>query len=140
MAGRICKFWQRGYCKNDSMIYSPFYFQVSKLTSVNAAACRFEHPGANTNANSNPFGAPSSNTNRFSALSTGGNRNQENPYKITKDIIRTDLGIERPSWMLSCYGPGRDAPEQLFGGYPREQSPEEVMLYVRGSSNQQQAV
>ncbi|KAI0115404.1 hypothetical protein F4814DRAFT_320840 [Daldinia grandis] len=119
MAGRICKFWQRGYCKNDT-------------------ACRFEHPGANTNAN--PFGAPSSNTNRFNALSAGANRNQENPYRITGDIIRTDLGFERPSWMLSCYGPGRDAPEQLFGGYPREQSPEEVMLYVRGSSNQQQAM
>ncbi|KAI8962808.1 hypothetical protein F5Y11DRAFT_347164 [Daldinia sp. FL1419] len=106
------------------------FIQMPKLTFTNTAACRFEHQDAHTNAN----------TNRFSALSTGGNSTQENPYRITKDIIRTDLGPERPSWMLSCYGPGRDAPEQLFGGYPREQSLEEVMLYVKGSNNQQQAM
>ncbi|KAL7619361.1 hypothetical protein AAE478_009898 [Parahypoxylon ruwenzoriense] len=90
----------------------------------------------------NPFGAPSSNTNRFSALNTGGARSQDvpNPYKITKDSIKVDLADERPSWILSCYGPGRDAPEQLFGGYPREQSLEEVMMHIKGSNNQQQAL
>ncbi|KAI5859836.1 hypothetical protein GGS23DRAFT_600022 [Durotheca rogersii] len=115
----ICKFWQQGNCRNG-------------------ASCRFEHPGANTN----PFGAPNSNANRFSALSTGGNRLQDapNPYKITPESIKVDLIDERPSWILSSYGPGRDAPEQLFGGYPREQSLEEVMVHIRGSSNQQQAM
>ncbi|KAI1499095.1 hypothetical protein F5X99DRAFT_391215 [Biscogniauxia marginata] len=115
----LCKFWQQGNCRNG-------------------ANCRFEHPGAN----SNPFGAPNSNTNRFSALNNGGNRPQENvnPYKITKDGIKVDLADECPTWILSCYGPGRDAPEQLFGGYPREQSLEEVMVYIRGSSDQQQAM
>ncbi|KAK6950549.1 hypothetical protein Daesc_008877 [Daldinia eschscholtzii] len=125
MVGRVCKFWQQGYCRNGT-------------------ACRFEHPDANNNtnaiANSSPFGAPNPNANRFRVLGSGGNKTQENPYRISADIIRADLGPEKPSWMLSCYGPGRDAPEQLFGGYPREQSPEEVMLYVRGSSNQQQAM
>ncbi|KAJ3554048.1 hypothetical protein NPX13_g10724 [Xylaria arbuscula] len=102
------------------------------------ADCRFEHPGANTN--SNPFGAP--NTNRFNALSNTSSRpgDDTNPYKITKDAIRTDLASERPTWILSCYGPGKDAPEQLFGGYPREQSLEEVMVYIRRAANQQQAV
>ncbi|KAI0838563.1 hypothetical protein F5Y06DRAFT_296639 [Hypoxylon sp. FL0890] len=115
----ICRFWQQGNCRNG-------------------ASCRFEHPGAN--ANSNPFGAPSSNTNRFSALNNaGGSGSQENPYKISKDAIKLDLTGERPAWLLSCYGPGKDAPEQLFGGYPREQSLEEVMVYIRSSSNQQQA-
>ncbi|KAI1640809.1 hypothetical protein F4809DRAFT_588854 [Biscogniauxia mediterranea] len=115
----LCKFWQQGNCRNG-------------------ASCRFEHPGAN----SNPFGAPNANTNRFNALNTGGNRPQDgaNPYKITKEGIKVDLADERPTWILSCYGPGRDAPEQLFGGYPREQSLEEVMVYMRGSSNQQQAM
>ncbi|KAI1139447.1 hypothetical protein F5Y05DRAFT_381964 [Hypoxylon sp. FL0543] len=114
-----CRFWQQGNCRNG-------------------ASCRFEHPGANMNPN--PFGAPSSNTNRFSALNnTAGGRSQEIPYKLSKDAIKLDLTGERPAWLLSCYGPGRDAPEQLFGGYPREQSLEEVMVYIRGSSNQQQA-
>ncbi|KAI1407989.1 hypothetical protein F5Y13DRAFT_115825 [Hypoxylon sp. FL1857] len=117
----ICRFWQQGNCRNG-------------------ASCRFEHPGANANPNPNPFGAPSSNTNRFSALNNaGGSRSQEIPYKLSKDAIKLDLTSERPAWLLSCYGPGRDAPEQLFGGYPREQSLEEVMVYIRSSSNQQQA-
>ncbi|KAI1109924.1 hypothetical protein F5Y14DRAFT_430615 [Nemania sp. NC0429] len=107
----LCKFYQQGNCRNG-------------------ASCRFEHPGAETN----PFGAP--NTNRFNAL----NKDGTTPYKITKDSIKVDLAEERPSWILSCYGPGKDAPEQLFGGYPREQSLEEVMMYVKGSANQQQAL
>ncbi|KAI0887063.1 uncharacterized protein GGS22DRAFT_178998 [Annulohypoxylon maeteangense] len=115
----LCKFWQQGYCRNG-------------------ASCRFDHPGENA-PSSNPFGAPNSNTNRFSALNSGGNKPQENPYKITADVIRGDLLAERPPWPLSCYGPGRDAPEQLFGGYPREQSLEEVMVYIKSASNQQQA-
>ncbi|KAI0108824.1 hypothetical protein F4776DRAFT_657390 [Hypoxylon sp. NC0597] len=117
----ICRFWQQGNCRNGT-------------------SCRFEHPGVNTNPNPNPFGAPNSNTNRFSALNNaGGSRSQEIPYRLSKDAIKLDLTVERPSWLLSCYGPGRDAPEQLFGGYPREQSLEEVMVYIRSSSNQQQA-
>lgn len=32
-------------------------------------------------------------------------------------------------WALSAYGPGKDAPRQLFGGYPREQSFEEMRLH-----------
>ncbi|KAI0891023.1 hypothetical protein F4806DRAFT_484352 [Annulohypoxylon nitens] len=115
----LCKFWQNGYCKNGS-------------------SCRFDHPGENAPAK-NPFGAPSSNANRFSALNSGGSKPQDNPYKITAETIKADLTIERPPWLLSCYGPGRDAPEQLFGGYPREQSLEEVMVYIKSSANQQQA-
>ncbi|KAI9778168.1 MAG: hypothetical protein M1816_004252 [Peltula sp. TS41687] len=39
-----------------------------------------------------------------------------------------DLGSSHPQWLLSAYGPGRDAPIQLFGG-EREQSFEEMRLY-----------
>ncbi|KAI8948615.1 hypothetical protein F4801DRAFT_444394 [Xylaria longipes] len=112
----LCRFYQQGNCRNG-------------------ANCRFEHPGANTD--SNPFGA-----NRFGALSNTSARPQDgaNTYKVTKESIKVDLADERPTWILSCYGPGKEAPEQLFGGYPREQSLEEVMLHIRGSANPQQAL
>lgn len=102
------------------------------------ASCRFEHPGAD--AGSNPFGAP--NANRFNALNNPATKLQDamSLYKLSKESIKVDLAEERPSWILSCYGPGKDAPEQLFGGFPREQSLEEVMVYIKGSANQQQAV
>ena len=40
--------------------------------------------------------------------------------------IISDLSTERPGWILSCYGPGKNAAGQLFGGYPQEQSFEEM--------------
>ncbi|KAK8034292.1 hypothetical protein PG993_009287 [Apiospora rasikravindrae] len=101
------------------------------------ASCRFEHPGAS----SNPFGGASNN--RFGALSSGGgggSNNGPNKYKITKEAIKTDLADERPAWIMSAYGPGKDAPDQLFGGYPREQSFEELRLHVYSSANPQQAL
>jgi nucleoporin NUP42 len=67
----------------------------------------------------------------------------ETPYLLAEDVIQRDLTVERPQWILSCYGPGRDAPEQLFGGYPREQSFEEMrwhFVQAAASGNQQQAV
>lgn len=54
-----------------------------------------------------------------------------------------DVKDERPVWPFSAYGPGRDAPRQLFGGAPLEQSPEEmrVMYYMaQAAGNPQPAV
>lgn len=65
------------------------------------------------------------------------------PYSLSKDTIEKDLREEAPQWILSCYGPGRDAPEQLFGGYPREQSTDEIRLhYEKGvqAGKQQEVV
>ena len=64
-------------------------------------------------------------------------------YKLDKATINNDLSKERPQWILSAYGPGRDAPLQLFGGYPREQSFEELRLRhyeLAAQGNQQQAI
>ncbi|EGS22464.1 uncharacterized protein CTHT_0020020 [Thermochaetoides thermophila DSM 1495] len=101
----VCRFWQQGYCRNGN-------------------ACKFEHP---------PKGGQ--NYNRFGALSGSGQgmggRVSEPPHYpgLSEDAIQKDLTSELPTWILSCYGPGRDAPEQLFGGYPREQSFEEIRLH-----------
>ena len=64
-------------------------------------------------------------------------------YKLDKAIIINDLSKERPQWILSAYGPGRDAPLQLFGGYPREQSFEELRVRyyeLAAQGNKQQAI
>ncbi|KAI8219928.1 Nucleoporin AMO1 [Colletotrichum sp. SAR 10_86] len=65
------------------------------------------------------------------------------PYMLSKETIEKDLTSEQPQWILSAYGPGRDAPEQLFGGPMREQSFEEMRLHhvmATASGNPQQAV
>ena len=64
-------------------------------------------------------------------------------YNIKLDAVEADLTTETPTWILSAYAPGKDAPDQLFGGYPREQSFEELRLhYVTGkaSGKEQDAV
>ncbi|TQB73293.1 hypothetical protein MPDQ_006038 [Monascus purpureus] len=50
-------------------------------------------------------------------------------HQTTEDI-KTDLtpGKGRPEWIFSAYGPGRNAPRQLFGGPQRERSFEEMRL------------
>ncbi|ROV91890.1 hypothetical protein VMCG_09191 [Cytospora schulzeri] len=110
--------------------------QNANQCSVYIANCRFEHPGANSNANANPFSPLSGGNNnrggfgRPAAAATG------SPFSLSKDTIQKDLAEERPSWLLSAYGPGRDAPEQLWGGYPIEQSFEEMRLhYMTGEAS-----
>ncbi|KAK4132119.1 hypothetical protein BT67DRAFT_444018 [Trichocladium antarcticum] len=52
------------------------------------------------------------------------------PYAgLTAEQIRKELTTELPQWIFSSFSPGKDAPEQIFGGYPREQSPEELRLH-----------
>lgn len=49
---------------------------------------------------------------------------------MTAEGIQLDLtpGKERPGWVFSAYGPGKNAPRQLFGGPTRELSFEEMRL------------
>ncbi|KAL7797284.1 hypothetical protein V8C37DRAFT_370602 [Trichoderma ceciliae] len=115
----VCRFYQQGYCKFGS-------------------SCRYEHPnaGGNRNQPSNRFGA-------LSGPNAGGNDSALSKYSISPDVIEKDLTIEAPQWILSAYAPGRDAPDQLFGGYPREQSFEELRLHYlvgKASGNEQQAL
>lgn len=58
-------------------------------------------------------------------------------YIFDKQAIINDLTVEKPKWVLSAFGPGRQAPAQLFGGFPREQSFEEIrLLHFMASSDQ----
>ncbi|WEW60128.1 hypothetical protein PRK78_005613 [Emydomyces testavorans] len=90
--------------------------------------CKNEHPGSQ-----------SLDGNRFGIFQTGGGpgiggfgpTGQEDPrkkYALNADDIKSDLtpGKGRPQWIFSAYGPGKQAPIQLFGGPDREQSFEEM--------------
>ncbi|KAI9901975.1 hypothetical protein N3K66_003792 [Trichothecium roseum] len=114
----VCRFFQQGQCKFGNN-------------------CRNEHP---RNESSN---------NRFGAFASGGNGSRGGPqdlldkYNISTDTIKKDLTVELPQWVLSSYGPGKNAPELLFGGFPREQSTEEVRLQfyqAKAAGNEQQAL
>ena len=64
-------------------------------------------------------------------------------YKLEKEKVKKDLTEDRPRYILSAYGPEKDLPIQLFGGYPREQSFEELRLRhyeLAFQGNQQQAI
>ena len=68
---------------------------------------------------------------------------RDRPYGITRQTLEDDLRAELPQWIMSAYGPGKDAPRQLFGGFPREQSFEELRVqhYLNmASGNPQQTV
>ncbi|KAM0561775.1 hypothetical protein ACHAPJ_002944 [Fusarium lateritium] len=111
----LCKFFQQGNCKFGN-------------------SCRFEHPNPN-NRNQT--------SNRFGALGGGSNQSSADKYNITVEAIERDLTNEVPQWIFSAYAPGRDAPEQLFGGYPREQSFEELRLHFmmgKAAGNEQQSL
>ncbi|KAJ8063862.1 hypothetical protein OCU04_007717 [Sclerotinia nivalis] len=125
----VCKFWQQGNCRNG-------------------AGCKFEHSDQNANYNKNGF------NNRYAPLQnqTSNQSNSRNyntqrggneahiPFSLDKATIKQDLTTDRPQWILSAYGPGRHAPEQLFGGPAREQSFEEMRLihYIAAASGNAQ--
>lgn len=124
---------------------SRFKLHHANSFSVFQDNCRYEHPRANGSASANPFSGLSGNSNTNNNRGGFGRQPtaQSNQFSLSKDTIQKDLVEERPSWILSAYGPGRDAPEQLWGGYPIEQSFEEIRLhYMMGeaSGNVQGAV
>ncbi|KAI9726867.1 MAG: hypothetical protein M1834_001471 [Cirrosporium novae-zelandiae] len=71
------------------------------------------------------------------------NAQQPLPYSLNEETLKKDLTSERPQWILSAYGPGRNPPIQLFGGLERELSPEEMRVrhYLAvAAGNPQQAI
>lgn len=91
------------------------------------ANCKFEHPGSRPSGN--PF-APLQNSFQNNNNNNNAPRGSSAAdFYLNRDAIQKDLQEERPEWILSAYGPGRDAPEQLWGGII-EQSPEEMRLHA----------
>ncbi|KAL5601491.1 hypothetical protein BROUX41_002531 [Berkeleyomyces rouxiae] len=86
-------------------------------TCRNGNNCKFEHPGADKNSGS-----------------TSDADIDDNLYKLSRDAIKKDLTSETPQWILSAYGPGVNAPEQLWGGFPLEQSVEEIRWHYLASA------
>ncbi|MCJ1405673.1 hypothetical protein MMC11_008902 [Xylographa trunciseda] len=123
----VCKFWQQGTCKYGDK-------------------CRFDHPrggGGGQPASNNRYAVLNSDSPGHGAGRASSSIRHEHPYHLDRELIKTDLASEKPIWILSAYGPGRGAPLQLFGGYPREQSFEELRLRyyeLASAGNQQQAV
>ncbi|KAI9676909.1 MAG: hypothetical protein M1817_006748 [Caeruleum heppii] len=110
--------------------------------------CKFEHP---------PKGGAFQTPNRFTAIQGSHDGNTStgsfggpptartlprwfNSFSINKDAIVIDLSKERPQWILSAYGPGREPPTQLFGGPVRERSFEEMRVrhYLAVAANNPQ--
>ncbi|KAL4751607.1 hypothetical protein BDW72DRAFT_192801 [Aspergillus terricola var. indicus] len=111
----VCTFFQQGRCKFGDR-------------------CKNEHPRSQqTFTGGNRFGALSAgggyNSRGFSGQNQQSKQEQAN-YGVTTADIKADLtaGEGRPIWVFSCYGPGKNAPRQLFGGAQREQSFEELRL------------
>ncbi|KAF2155330.1 hypothetical protein K461DRAFT_292200 [Myriangium duriaei CBS 260.36] len=118
---KVCEFFLQGRCKFGDN-------------------CKFEHPVAQSGSNSNRF-ASLSGQNALRGRSN--NAKDDLPYNLSRDLVVADMKEERPQWPFSAYGPGKDAPRQLFGGFPIEQSPEEmrVLYYLaQASGNPQTAV
>ncbi|KAL5043552.1 hypothetical protein BDW71DRAFT_187923 [Aspergillus fruticulosus] len=111
----VCTYFQQGRCKFGDR-------------------CKNEHPRSQqTFTGGNRFGALSAGGGFNSRGSSGQNQqSKQEPanYGVTAEDIKADLtaGKGRPDWVFSCYGPGRNAPRQLFGGPQREQSFEELRL------------
>ncbi|CBF77183.1 hypothetical protein AN4595.2 [Aspergillus nidulans FGSC A4] len=111
----VCTYFQQGRCKFGDR-------------------CKNEHPRSQqTFTGGNRFGALSAgggfNSRGFSGQNQQSKQEPAN-YGITTADIKADLtaGEGRPIWVFSCYGPGKNAPRQLFGGPQREQSFEELRL------------
>ena len=107
-----CKYFPQGNCKFGNN-------------------CRYEHTGQDTVQGAfekSPFPTFANQSSSQSAASMN--------FSVTRDLVEADLTRDLPTWILSSYGPGRDAPEQLFGGSSREQSFEEARLFYEVESAQ----
>lgn len=164
----VCRFWQQGNCKFGSRIHTrdsdmktcsnvwkthvgtntstrtPIPTRMASTidsllfkTSLPTNPTRTHEIIIHTEVSSNSINAI------YSGLLCYKGDGAHIPFSLDSATIKQDLTTDRPQWILSAYGPGRHAPEQLFGGPAREQSFEEMRLlhYIAAASgNAQPAV
>lgn len=159
----VCRFYQQGYCKfgstftllrklspRDAPLHQILIIPVSQ-TAVATSTPMPEAIATSPRTASEPWEEPPQapmtaryvRDARIRTALDGADLCKTAKYSITPEVIEKDLTSDAPQWILSAYAPGRDAPDQLFGGYPREQSFEELRLHYlmgKASGNEQQAV
>ncbi|KAJ9611243.1 hypothetical protein H2200_004426 [Cladophialophora chaetospira] len=109
----------------------PYVSSRSDTDDPLAENCRNEHPGARGGGGGGGYGsqnryAPLSGNNRYGGGGSGNSRKdiwQFNPDDVPNDLT---AGKGRPQWILSSYGPGKNAPASLL--QDNEFSSEEVRV------------
>ncbi|KAF7504436.1 hypothetical protein GJ744_002240 [Endocarpon pusillum] len=119
----VCRYYQQGNCRFGDN-------------------CKYEHPGSQNSRNTG-FASQ----NRFSAFQSpvsGGGKDvkKDVPWQHITVEVENDLtpGKGRPGWILSTYGPAKNAPASLFDG--NELSFEELRLRfyeLKADGNEMQA-
>lgn len=120
----VCRYYQQGNCRYGDN-------------------CRNEHPGAQSNRNTS-FASQ----NRFSAFQgptvrTGSDVRKDAQWNFSIADVKADLtaGKGRPEWILSTYGPGKNAPASLLDGNELSFEELRVRYYeLRAEGKEMQAV
>ncbi|GIL47899.1 hypothetical protein Vafri_4526 [Volvox africanus] len=89
-----------------------------------------ENAGGNKGPGRGGFGNDSwqAQGNRFSALQQhqrqggGGGGGQQPPQEAPEEAVRNDLQVEKPTWLLSCYGHARGGANDLTGDVSFEEA------------------
>ncbi|KAL9055687.1 MAG: hypothetical protein Q9162_003413 [Coniocarpon cinnabarinum] len=92
-------------------------------------------PGGRGGRGGNRGGFRGRNQERYNDVAGPADAYSLNPEEILRDVTE---GKDKPSWVCSCYAPGKNAPAQLIEGDDLEISPEELRydFYLKMANGQ----